>query len=160
MLINIIDTTFPIYNKRYNPKFSSHWWDDNISHLITKRKQAFISYKTYSTLENFMTFKKIRAQCRKLIRIKKKESSQKYCEQLTNIDSKRVWAAIKKFSGNSTFDHKVPIPDKILLECIENLASNSASSRPIFRNSSEKIKYISLQEFDYSLKNKRSSAPV
>lgn len=72
------------------------WWSQEISETIKSRKKALKKFKINPTNENLQSFRKLRAKSRQLIRIKKRESWQKFTSTINaNINPSRVWSSIK-----------------------------------------------------------------
>lgn len=67
-----------VSERKGNPGSLSHnpvpWWDRECQQALNKRQLAFKKYRADSSLSNFVTYKKNRAEARKLLRQKKRDS--------------------------------------------------------------------------------------
>lgn len=75
------------------------WWDNYCSEAI----------KIKISLDNYVNFRSVRANTRKILRQRKRTNFQSFCENLnpwTSVD--RVWKSIKRFK--SSFSKILPVP--------------------------------------------------
>lgn len=65
------DQTIPRSRSRAGSGFSHPWWDTECSIAIQKRKDSFSQYRKHPMPHNYVNFRKVRAQCRRVLREKK-----------------------------------------------------------------------------------------
>ena len=79
------------------------WFDEECAKAIRLRKAALQRYKWHPDIEHRAAYKKTRADARKLIKKKKRDSWRNYVSQLnSNTNCKQVWDMIRKITGRRT----------------------------------------------------------
>lgn len=79
-------------NKRVKPK----WWNSECNHIIAKRQRALSIFNKSSTIENYLEYKKQKANSKKYFNQRKKTEWSKFCETLSpNSTTKEVWETIR-----------------------------------------------------------------
>ena len=102
IIIEIANKIIPkTSNKPHPPK--NPWFDDECKQLINERKKAQRKLFSQPTVENVITFKKIKAKCRLTFKKKKKLSWRTFCSSLNfKTNSKKVWRVVNKLKNKST----------------------------------------------------------
>lgn len=55
------------------PKNSAQWWDEECTKVVSERKKKYQEWRRNKSMENFILYKKAKAQARKTIKSKKRE---------------------------------------------------------------------------------------
>lgn len=79
------------------------WWTAEIAAAIKDRRRAFKCYRRQNTMANLITFRRMRARARYLIRESKKTTWEKYVSSMTaHTPSSQVWTKLRRISGLPT----------------------------------------------------------
>lgn len=158
-------------NLKHSPK---PWFDKDVKEAINKRKRALRKFKLQPTNQNLNVFKILRAQARKLIRQKKRDSWRVYISKLNErTPSSKVWQMIKKIQGKDMSSHlqylvvndeEFITPESISNKLGEQFAFNSSSENysPEFRqfkNKEEKLT-LNIQSNNSENYNRTRSSPL
>lgn len=75
------------------------WWDEECDQIIQRRKDALITYKQNSTIQNFIACKNLMALSKKKFKYKARENWKQYCGSLNGFTpSKVLWLQAKKLN--------------------------------------------------------------
>jgi ribonuclease HI len=98
-LQSVADETIP-QNSSTPLKRNCPWFDNDCKAAILNRKRALRNFQRSPTNAFLALYRAARAQARRLIKRKKRQSWQSYVSKLTvGTPSKRVWDMIRKISG-------------------------------------------------------------
>lgn len=76
------------------------WWSPVCAEAIRQKKKAFNTLKRNNTQENLLSFKKVRAHARYVMKTAKKESWIKFVQMINNTTTtSQVWQNIRKIKG-------------------------------------------------------------
>ncbi|XP_072377658.1 uncharacterized protein [Diabrotica undecimpunctata] len=96
-------------NVPFSPKHGkkSIWWDDECNTQIQLKKNALKKYKTASTLNTFLEYKKIEATTKKMFKHKSKTTWIKFCSSLnSSCPSTQIWKMANKLNNkNANIKH-------------------------------------------------------
>lgn len=83
--------------KRHNPV---EWWDEDCRLAIQKRAEKLEVFEREKDLASYIEFKKARAEVRKVIRLKKRESFVKFAQSINrNQGMTYVWKKMEVFKN-------------------------------------------------------------
>jgi ribonuclease HI len=100
-VIEAADASIPKQKTGVRKKSSPPWWDEECTNMVKLRSDSIKKYKRYASQENFLSFRKIQAQTKKLLRKKKRRGWQDYCTSISpDTPISEVWSSIKKFRGS------------------------------------------------------------
>lgn len=162
------------------------WWNDEVSSAIRQKKSTLKVFKSSPTMENHISFKKSRAQARRIIRAAKAISWKKYVSTIdmsTNIAE--VWRKTRTISGSSNPPASIALIQgdcviddpqdvaELLAVHFASVSSNEnyeASFRKIKRDletpldfaTDEDLSYnsdLTIEELEYALIRSKDSAP-
>ncbi|CAF3642161.1 unnamed protein product [Rotaria socialis] len=89
----------PQSSGKCSPKYRSPWWNDQCSEVVSSRKRSLRLFYKNRNQENFINYKRARAQCRLILKKVKHQSWQKFVNNLdTNTTSQSVWKKINYFN--------------------------------------------------------------
>ncbi|XP_017304933.1 uncharacterized protein LOC108254458 [Diaphorina citri] len=98
-ILNAAQISIPKYTRSKRPVV---WFCNEIKTLINKRKKALKLFRKYGNLEDFIEYKKYRALSRKTIKLKKKESWEKFVNSINvPINSHSMFQQIKRIQGKN-----------------------------------------------------------
>lgn len=79
------------------------WWNEDCQSARKKQNAAWRLFRNSPTTENYINFKRIKSQSRRVRRIAKSESWEKYIEGINSYtDQNKVWNRIRKLQGQQT----------------------------------------------------------
>ena len=88
-------------NKNYHQ--TKPWWDEKCSKIIKDKHKAFNRYCRTKDIKDLITYKRLSAQSKHIIKRAQKTSFERYCNTLDfNIPRSKVWRFIKKMQGKYT----------------------------------------------------------
>lgn len=94
---NAANKSIPVNKKE--KRLGNPWWDKDCDIAWESKRAAFKTFKRQFTEKNYILFRKARAQCRKVLREKRKLSFNNYCSSLSPLTPiNEVWCKIKRFS--------------------------------------------------------------
>ncbi|GBN74711.1 putative RNA-directed DNA polymerase from transposon X-element [Araneus ventricosus] len=98
-IIEAADNSIPkILEKRR--KQSKPWWNADCKQAYKKQRKAWNIFRRYPTTENFINFKKTRAESRRIQRRSRRASWRKFISSITStISSRHLWTKVKRASG-------------------------------------------------------------
>lgn len=98
IIINTAEKT--IGRSSYYPKPQVPWWNEHIKISIKQKNSALNKYKKTKNIDDFISFKKLRAKTKYLIKKSKTLSWQEFTSKLNlAIDPPSVWNKIKSLKG-------------------------------------------------------------
>ena len=167
-------------------RISKPWYDDEVKEAIRNRKRALRKFKSRPTQANLDTFRRVRAEPRRIVRRKMRTTWRDYVSRINSkTPATKVWKMVKKIQGkeNSSHIQHLKINGQVLTthedisnKLAEQFAQNSSSSNyvPTFQryqaqaerrrlnfNSNNDEDYnvsFSLEELKSSLKKAHDSA--
>ncbi|GBO08910.1 putative RNA-directed DNA polymerase from transposon X-element, partial [Araneus ventricosus] len=81
-------------------KQSKPWWNADCRQAYKKQRKAWNIFRRYPTTENFINFKKTRAESRRIQRRSRRASWRKFISSITyTISSRHLWTKVKRASG-------------------------------------------------------------
>lgn len=81
------------------------WWCNEIADSIKKRKKALKKYHNNRSLENFIYFKKCRAQARQIVETQKRASWTQFLSSIDKpLDQKSMWNQLKRLKGKYPYN--------------------------------------------------------
>ncbi|CAH2087297.1 unnamed protein product [Euphydryas editha] len=170
VLLNSAKKTVPIKKRNFYRISSPPWWDSECTIACRRRKEAERLYSASMSLENYLNYKHIAAQVKRLLAQKKKNRWLEFCESLSpSSHPSLVWRNIKKFRG-SFAPNDSPMTNDISLwldSFSQKLAPPSAPSleecrvflSPPLTPLSEFDRPFSLEEFQLVLNSLKDSSP-
>jgi ribonuclease HI len=103
-LTEAVDESIPKTKLPSGSKSPVPWWTDNCSRVIREKKTALNRLKRSALPEDYIVYKKKRAEARRMIKEAKKNSWEEYCGSITSKTSTReVWNKVKSISKNKSF---------------------------------------------------------
>lgn len=122
-LITDITTTANDYIETTKPKVIKHrqpiWWDEECSSMFKKRRNALIAYKRLSNMDNYLAYKVIEAQAKRLFKIKSRTTWRSFLNKINkNTPLSDIWRFIKSMKDNS---HLTSNSNKLSEQIIEQL---------------------------------------
>jgi len=122
-IISAAEQSIP--KKKNNNKVGHPWWDPECSEMIRRKRDIFKIFKSTPSIENYMEVRKLRAQCRKLLRSKRKKGFNNFCENLNpNTPATKIWRSFRRFSGAiSARSHIWPLNNTIAKDLLDSLTS-------------------------------------
>ncbi|KAL4100873.1 hypothetical protein QTP88_020902 [Uroleucon formosanum] len=92
------------------------WWNKNIKHAIRNKKTSFNKYKRTKQIQDFIAFKKNKAQVRFLIKNEKNKSWINFTSSLNSKESAtRIWNKVKIIKGIPSVQIKTILTDNATL---------------------------------------------
>ena len=143
-------------------KIGNPWWDPECEEAVKRKRAALKYYFQHPNIQNYVDFRKTRANTRKTLRSKKKESFHTFCENLNpRTPSTKVWKSVKRFSFSLTpvINHW-PLGISIPQEMLNLLTSPVVPEELIFDNFNlEKSPLFTYGEMWSTIKGKKDSTP-
>lgn len=104
ILSSSANSCFPIKNASLKKIPSPPWWDAECTTAIKDRERAEDQFLSdLSNMENYLSFQKANARCKKLLLSKKRLGWTRFCENLSpRSPSSIVWKNIKRYRGSLT----------------------------------------------------------
>ncbi|GBN38063.1 hypothetical protein AVEN_133192-1, partial [Araneus ventricosus] len=100
-IIEAADSSIPKTSGKRR-KQSKPWWNADCQHAYKKQKKAWDIFRRRPTTENFINFKKTRAESRRIQRRSRRTSWRKFVSSITcAISSRQLWTKVKKAAGVS-----------------------------------------------------------
>jgi len=102
-LIEIASLTIPRTSSTGKSLPKVPWFTDECKKAIHERKRAQRKLFRQPSTENLLTYKRLKARARYLVKKSKKLSWQNYCSSMTSkTSSKKVWNCIRKIKGKKS----------------------------------------------------------
>ncbi|RVE40604.1 hypothetical protein evm_014746 [Chilo suppressalis] len=84
------------------PKLTVPWWNITCSGAVKASKQAYALFKSNSTPENYVNFKRLQVRKKIILKLEQKKSWQSLCESFNrNTPIKFIWQYMRKFNSTS-----------------------------------------------------------
>ncbi|GBO33637.1 RNA-directed DNA polymerase from mobile element jockey [Araneus ventricosus] len=100
-IIEAADSSIPKTSGKRR-KQSKPWWNADCQHAYKKQKKAWDIFRRRPTTDNFINFKKTRAESRRIQRCSRRTSWRKFVSSITStISSRQLWTKVKKAAGVS-----------------------------------------------------------
>ncbi|GBN64791.1 putative RNA-directed DNA polymerase from transposon X-element, partial [Araneus ventricosus] len=100
-IIEAADSSIPKTSGKRR-KQNKPWWNADCQQAYKIQRKAWGIFRRYPTTQNFINFKKSRAESRKIQRLSRRASWRKFISGITStISSRQMWAKVKKASGVS-----------------------------------------------------------
>ena len=127
-LLHIAEKHIPKTSNK--PRRRKVWFSEECQKSIHLRKQAFRKFLNTKSIEDFIAFKKARAQARRTIKDAKRNSFRKYVSKINpQTPMHKVWKIVKKLKGTHTDSIKhVRKPDGSMAETEQDIANCIAST--------------------------------
>lgn len=91
------------------------WWNKNIKHAIRNKKTSYNKYKRTKQIQDFIEFKKNKAQVRFLIKNEKKNSWIHFTSTLNSKESAtKIWNKVKTIKGIPSVQIKTILSDNAI----------------------------------------------
>lgn len=142
------------------------WWDEECTNIVKKRKDTLSTYKRNSNLENYVAFKNVEAQSKRLFKQKSRDCWRSYISKLnTGTPITNVWKMVRGISNKNKKQNSSALPDSLIEDALDRLAPASAQGDfdGVLANNLNNITTLdnpfSFQELSKSIKNSKSTAP-
>ncbi|GBM36072.1 hypothetical protein AVEN_221236-1 [Araneus ventricosus] len=111
-------------------KQSKPWWNADCQHAYKKQRKAWDIFRRRPTTENFINFKKTRAESRRIQRRNRRTSWRKFVSSITStISSRQLWTKVKKAAGVSNSNAiSVLIHNGQTISSLKGIADSIAST--------------------------------
>lgn len=129
------NSCFPVKNSSKNKIPSPPWWDSECTSAIKDRDRAEAQFLAdLSNMENYLSFQKSNARCKKLLLSKKRQGWTRFCESLSpRTPPSIVWKNIKRYRGAlSQANHASNEPSVWLDAFLDKLAPPYVPSEDCF----------------------------
>ncbi|KAI5637222.1 reverse transcriptase (RNA-dependent DNA polymerase) domain-containing protein [Phthorimaea operculella] len=156
----------------YIKKISVPWWDDECKEAVKKSKDALNFYRTNPTIDNYITYKRLDAKKKLIIKEKKHSSWRCLCEYFNRYTPvSLIWNYIRKFkrikiTNRPKNDEWIPsFLDKYAPLTSTEIEIENATLDTIFNNEGNNTGHFltlpfTWQEFSLTLKSrKKDSTP-
>ena len=126
-------------------KISKPWWNEGCKIAIQSKKKAYRKFKTVSSIENEIAYRRANAVAIRVVRESKQKSWNKFLESINkNVPTRKVWNKINAIKGNKrTYQFSSIIKNNKIIDKKEDIAnaiaenykdiSSRAINRPGFR---------------------------
>lgn len=158
----------PTQSHKYNQfKFkASPWWNEECEEKVRLRKAAFLKFKHLSTLENFLSYKRLDASAKSFFQMRKKEYFLEFCGSLNKFSSlKYMWHKIRamnnKFHRKETANSYDASSSNIITDQFNDLCPPWCSPEPLFEDlsyTSVSFPPFSLEELNHIIDSARSDS--
>ncbi|CAG9569775.1 unnamed protein product [Danaus chrysippus] len=150
----------PYIKTSFNPnKFKPKpWWNPDLSKAVAERRLSLKNFRKLRTVENYLIYKEKVVIARKLIRLAKRNSWQRFCDSIDcNMASSEVWRKLRWLKG-----YRNPVnylSESTAVSFVTELTPDSVSFQPL--NSSidnSNPLFFSFSELNLILKRVDTSA--
>ncbi|GBO10302.1 putative RNA-directed DNA polymerase from transposon BS [Araneus ventricosus] len=128
-IIEAADSSIPKTSGK-RKKQNKPWWNAECQQAYKIQRKAWGIFRRYPTTQNFISFKKSRAESRKIQRRIRRASWRKFISGITStISSRQMWTKVKKASGVSNSNAiSVLIHNGQTISSLKGIADSIAST--------------------------------
>lgn len=135
-LLQSANDHIPMKNSSRQKVPSPPWWDSECTLSVRQRKAAENCYSRSLSMENYLSFQKISASCKRLLSKKKFSGWRSFCESLSpRTPAALVWKKIKNYRRSFHSDMIYNNTESWLHNFINNLAPPFVPSSDCFPSS-------------------------
>lgn len=91
---------FTIINNFDEKRSKIPWWDKECNHEIAKRKLALTKFNRSGSMNDYIQYKRVKAQTRRYIKKRQRTEWQKFCEKMNpQMGSQNIWKTVRNIMG-------------------------------------------------------------
>lgn len=81
------------------------WWNEKCTKVVDNCKQAYVTFKSSASMDNFIAFKRAQAIKKVVLKAECRDSWEKFCSSVNRlVPMSHVWAKMRKFNRTFTYN--------------------------------------------------------
>lgn len=172
-LNDLRDKTIPKRKPKNTPSIQRKpvpWWNQKCTDSVKQSKDALKKYRSLPTMENWIQYKKLDAQKKKILKEERISSWHDLCASFNrSTPISRIWKYIKKFKKIGSNNHNKNFNNEWVPTFLDSLSDSTEINLSTLERLSESAKenYVnaflnnnfSIDELHISLKSRRDTTP-